>query len=267
MNLSILIPSIRTNRWDNLLASIRKACKNNKYEVLFIGPFVDKQVLEKYPEARHMEEFGSPSRAIQIGMFNVKYDTVFLTVDDCTIFEDSLDVCLEQYQSECSGDDVLLMRYKEGSYIYTAADYRAGHHDALRINNVNPEWMIAPQFIMNTNKFVSMGGFDCIYEYNNEAVHDFMFRLQMLGGKIIPSVTHACEATHYPGTTADHAPIHNAQLGHDYPIFVDKYTRGDIDLIIDFHNWKNSPAVWDRRFSKGVVHTYDDLIQSEGYAF
>lgn len=266
-DVSILIPSIRTNRWPALLESIEKAGPSITWEVVFIGPFKDDVILAKYPDkVKHVLEHGSPSRAIQRGMLFLESDLVFLTVDDCTLFPDSLDISVSQYHSECSYDDVLLMRYKEGSYIYTPGDYRAGHHDALRIPNVDGNWMIAPQFIMDKNKFIQLGGFDCVYEYNNEAVHDFMFRLQKLGGKVVASSTHCCEATHYPDTTADHAPIHNAQLGHDYPIFRDRYARGDFPEV-KYDNWQDAPEVWQRRFSKGMVNTYEELIKSEGYHF
>ena len=264
-DLSILIPSIRTNRWETLLASIESVCKRHTWQVVFIGPFAHQPSLDKYQNVKFIEDFGSPSRAIQKGMLYIDSDLVFVTVDDCILYEDSLDLALDQYHAECGRQDVLLMRYKEGGYVYTPGDYRAGHHQALRIPNVNPDWLVAPQFLMNQHYFKELGGFDCRYEYNNEPVHDFMFRLQMLGNKIVPSNTHVTESTHYPGCTGDHRPIHESQLYHDYPIFVDIYTNGKVQMFIDYDNWKNTPEVWTRRFTNGIQTSYEDLVKAEGY--
>ena len=264
-DIGILIPAIRTNRWVDLYNSIALSCKNHTWQLVLVSPFALPKELSHHTNIKIISEFGQVSRAVQRGMLEVDSDLVFLTVDDCVMLEDAIDKCILQYKAQCSQNDVLNMRYSEGGDIWNIAQYTAGFHGALRIHGVDPKWQIAPQFLMDKNYFVSIGGFDCRYEYINEPVHDFMFRVQLLGGSIIHSDTHCCIATHYPETTKDHAPIHHAQLGHDYPIFIERYRNGQIDLIIDYDNWKNTPAIWNRRFNNGVSHSYEELIQKEGY--
>lgn len=266
-DLSILIPSIRTNNWPNLISSLHRACRKHTCELILIGPFNGFNQLipcaNIYP--KHIEEFGCVSRAVQRGMLETSSDLVFLTVDDCVFAENSIDICINQYKTECNELDVLNMRYSEGGDIWPAEKYRVGAHGSFQLPGVDQNWNIAPQFMMKRATFVGLGGFDCRYEYINEPVHDFMFRLQRFGGKVINSNVHCCIATHYPGETKDHGPIHRSQTQHDYPLFVEYYNKGDVPIFIRYDNWRQQPDVWNKRFSKGKVQTYDELAKSEGY--
>jgi len=235
--------------------------------VVFVGPFADESCIEYFKHVRHVKEFGCVSRAVQLGMLETTAPCVMLTVDDCVILPGSIDAAMDFFKDTCHERDVINLRYVEGGLAWTPDMCKAGSHAELCLPNINPEWKIAMQFIMERLTFLEMGGFDCRYEYINEPVHDFMFRLQRDGGKIYDSPTHCCYATHYPGVTKDHGPIHYAQTSHDYPIFKERWTNNDVATIIDYNNWKQQPAVWTRRFSKGQVGSYEELIKSEGYQF
>ena len=95
-----------------------------------------------------------------------------------------------------------------------------------------------------------------------------MFRLQRTGGKIYFAPEHCCIATWYRETTGDHAPIHYAMTKRDIPVFVKMYSDRryyENRIKIDYDNWKKSPEVWERRFSKGIVNSYEELCKQEGY--
>lgn len=263
-DLSILIPAIRTHNWNKLYDSAKAACKNHSFQIVFIGPFDPPEELVDDPNIKYIKEYGSVSRAVQRGMLELDSDLVFLTVDDCVFAEDSIDICLRQYNEECEYQDVLNMRYSEYNTVQNPNYYVAWNHTNLQLNGISKEWQIAPQFIMNKNHFIDLGGFDCRFEYINEPVHDFMFRLQKGDGKIVVSKVHCCIATWYPLCTGDHAPIHHAQIDHDYPIFVGMYSNFTSRYKIDYDNWKDSPEVWTRRFPE-KYDSYKELATKQGY--
>lgn len=268
-DLSILIPAIRQNRWLELYNSLEKACKNHTWQLVFVSPFDLIDELKDKTNIKMVKDYGSVTRAIQIGMLHLDSDLVYLTVDDCVFAEDSLDISIEQYKRECSDTDVLCVRYKEANDIQNANYYRVTSHGDFAGLNINYNWLLAPQFLMNRHYFIELGGFNCIYEYMNEPVHDFMFRLQSLGNKIVISDVHACEATHYPGTIGDHGPIHFAQTTHDFPIFARHYRTQNptSPTHINYDNWSQSPAIWERRFGDKVPDTFDDLIKEKNYVY
>lgn len=265
-DISILVPAIRTIRWKSLYDSIVLACKKYKWELVLVTPFDLPEELREYDNINIVKENGQVSRAVQRGMLELKSDLVFLTVDDCVLMEDSLDISIDDYKQKCGYNDVLCMRYSEGGNIQDEVYYIAHTHPPYRIPGIDSSWKIAPQFIMNKNKYIDMGGFDCQFEYINEPVHDFMFRLQNFGGGSIHiSSTYCCVATWYSGETGDHSPIFNAQTYHDWPIFLEMYKKPNSRYIIDYDNWKNTPEIWERRFSQGVPNNYTELVAQEGY--
>jgi hypothetical protein len=97
---------------------------------------------------------------------------------------------------------------------------------------------------------------------------DFVFRAQKNGSEVHFSPEHICIATWHPGHAADHGPIHDAQIGHDTAIFNTMYSVDYMyknRLKLEYDNWKKSPKIWRRRFSKGIPKTYEELCEQEGY--
>ena len=57
-------------------------------------------------------------------------------------------------------------------------------------------------------------------------------------------------------------------IGHDTPYFNMLYSVPQLyenRLTLDYDNWKQSPRIWRRRFSKGIPNSYEELCQQEGY--
>jgi len=262
--LTILIPAIRTIRWPALYDSLIKACPNLNWQLLLVTPFKLPTILEGYSNIKVIEEFGCVSRAVQRGVLEVDSQTFFLTVDDAIFVEGSITKAFTEYKKKCRFIDVLNIRYSENGDIQPPEYYC----QPIILPGIHPDWQIAPQPMMAKGQFIDVGGFDCQFEYINEAVHDFMFRLQARGGKVYQSSNHACVATWYESITGDHAPVHYAQKTHDWPIFLEMYKipndRHRLGLGF-YHNWKNSPKIWLRRFKHGVPKTYEELIIQEKY--
>jgi hypothetical protein len=229
-----------------------------------VSPFDLPEGMSNIDNIKLVKDCGQVSRCVQRGMLEIDSDLVFLTVDDCVFLEDSIDVSINDYRKLCSREDILNMRYSEGGNILSSEYYASGKAFSF-LSGINYSWYVAPQFIMNKNEFVRLGGFDCQFEYINECVHDLSYRIQYGGGKIIHSSTYSCVATWYEGSSGDHKTIFEAQTYHDWPIFVEMYKQPNNRYIIDYDNWKNTPEVWNRRFTKGVPVSYSQLVEQEGY--
>ena len=268
-DLSIFIPGFRTPLWKKVYDSAKKACKRYNWEMVFIGPFDPPESLQRKENVLFVKDYGSVTRCAQRGMLETRSDLFFLTVDDCEFAEDSIDLALDKYHSECGIKDVICMLYGEGGNKMDSKYWYAWSHGDLRLPGINREWRIANQCLMNKNYFFELGGLDCVnFEYIDKPIHDFMFRLQKSGGKILFSPIHSCIATWYPEETGDHGPIHRAMINRDIPVFNRMYSDPRLyekRIKIKYDNWKGSPEVWERRFSKGIVDSYEQLCKQEGY--
>ena len=92
-----------------------------------------------------------------------------------------------------------------------------------------------------------LGGFDCQFDVTCIGHTELAVRAQLDGCSVINAGFKIGGLRHLPDTTGDHGPVHHAQLSHDHPLF-DQKTQGSMEQRIRMDNWKNSPAVWDRRF-------------------
>jgi hypothetical protein len=269
-DLSIFIPAFRTPLWPKVYESAKKACKNYNWEMVFIGPFEPPEELKKEENVLFIKDYGCVTRCAQLGMLEIRSDLFFLTVDDCIFAEDAIDLAMKKYEEECGYKDVVSMIYGEGGNKMDTSYWTVQNwNDFTCLPGVDNSWRLANQCIMNKNYFIELGGLDCInFEYIDKPIHDFMFRLQKDGGKIVFAPEHTCIATWYPEETGDHAPIHNAMNQRDIPTFNRMYSDPNYylnRLKIEYDNWKKSPEVWKRRFSKGIPASYEELCKQEGY--
>ena len=268
-DLSIFIPAFRTPLWTKVYESAKKACKRYNWEMVFIGPFDPPEELRDKENVLYVKDYGNVTRCAQKGMLHIRSDLFFLTVDDCVFAEDSIDLAMDTYNEQCGYKDVVCMIYGEGGNKMDTSYWTVKKWPDFRLPGIDQSWNIANQCIMNKNYFIELGGLDCVnYEYIDKPIHDFMFRLQRTGGKIYFAPEHCCIATWYRETTGDHAPIHYAMTKRDIPVFVKMYSDRryyENRIKIDYDNWKKSPEVWERRLSKGIVNSYEELCKQEGY--
>ena len=268
-DLTIFIPGFRAPNWPNVYKSAEKACKRYNWEMVFVGPFEPPEELKEKENVLFVKDYGTVTRCAQKGMLEIRSDLFFLTVDDCVFSEDSIDLAMDLYKKECGYKDVVAMIYGEGGNLMETKYWEVKTHHDFSLPGINQEWKIANQCLMNKNYFIELGGLDCTnFEYIDKPIHDFMFRLQKDGGKIIFSPSHVCIATWFPEEEGDHSPVHHAMIGNDTPYFnmlysLPQYFEGRLKLSYD--NWKASPRVWKRRFSKGLPKTYEELCDQEGY--
>ena len=268
-DLTIYIPGFRTPNWLGVYESAKQACKRYNWEMVFVGPFEPPEELKNKENILFIKDYGSVTRCAQKGMLEIRSDLFFLTVDDCTFAEDSIDLAMDTYKKECGYKDVVCMIYGEGGNKMETKYWEVKTWPDFRLPGIDQNWKIANQCIMNKNYFIELGGLDCLnYEYIDKPIHDFMFRLQKDGGKIVFAPEHACIASWFPEETGDHKPVHRAQNERDIPYFNMVYSQPNMyrnRIKINYENWQLSPKVWRRRFTKGIPKTYDELCLLEGY--
>lgn len=267
-DISIVVPSIRTQHWQRFLDSVKKSCKRFTAEVIFVGPFKT-EVSTDIP-VRHIESYDRVGVCLQKGCIEAEGKLLFHTVDDGVLLETfrlegALDKAIETYYNYANWNDVVNARYREGQNFmgstFNEYYWRAGTYPTVYgQKEVNPDWRLSLQPIVDKSFYVMMGGLDCRFEYSNHSHADFSFRVQANGGRILHSPDDVSSADH---SQKDHGPIQFAQENIDSLVFNELWNSPRAK-IIDYENYKNYEGRWERRFSKEYT-SYEDLCKGEGY--
>ena len=255
-DISILMPGIRVDRWENLYASIQGSTKRS-FELIICGPVCPPSSLLDLSNVKFIKDLGSSVRASNLAALLIEGKYVTWTADDATFFENSLDENIDKFED--MGNDIkntLICRYGEGgSHNFPDSMYYINTTPQISSPFFKDDWMIFNIAIMHTSYFLELGAWDCIYETCPIAHLDFAVRAQEDGAICKLSEGNLFHCTHMPGRSGDHAPIHDAQLGHDEPLFRERFRdsnwREKINSRIDINNWKKAPKIWSRRFGNG----------------
>ena len=269
-DITFFFPAIRTNLWSGVYESLKKSCKNYNWELIFCGPFPLPSELEGKDNVRYVKERGNVSRAVQVGMLEAKGKLIFIGNDDTVYREDAFDKALDLYAKECGPKDILQCTYVEkgekGGQPQPDEYWTVGFHGAFHnLKGLDQSWRLATEPVMHREYWFELGGFDCQWEYMDGSTHDFMFRAQKNGSKIICSPEYVGDMNWWPDHQGDHGPIHDAMVHHDQNLLFKVWGDKNERLKIDYDNWKLVPRVWQRRFPKKVYDTYDELWEGEGY--
>jgi hypothetical protein len=272
-DISILVPSIRTQNWERLYDSIAKSCTKYNWELVFVGPFIDEQVIE-YDNVKHIQSYATIPICMQKATLECEGKLIFHTVDDGVLLPESLNICIDYYNDNCRNIDVLNMRYREGDNFNVPTEFVPEYWKVKSapweygLAGINQEWSLSVQPLFSKDLFVGLGGFECSFEYTNHCHHDFIFRVQQFGGKIYHSPVEVSYADHFPGREGDHAPIHDAQTGPDTNRFREIWGNPTDRVFITYDNWEYYLKfhTWKRRFD-GPYHTYKELCEKQGYKF
>jgi len=214
VDITILVPAIRKERWVHLYNSIKESTKRS-FELIIVGPHNLPDELQRKINVKYIKDFGNPVRASQIGSLIAEGKYIFWASDDGTFQKGALDKamdCLENQENK-SINDVVISNYREGG--------QAQSDDVLRLNVAYPktpyipdEWYQFNVATMYTEFFHQLGGYDCSFEACPLAYADISARAQRAGANILLLNEVILDCTHMPGTTGDHAPIHYAHLQH-----------------------------------------------------
>ena len=88
---SIGVPGIRTESWEQLADSIERTLTSHTFEIIFVGPFDPPPALLERSYVKFIKDFGCPSRALQISSTHASGTIFTWAVDDGVLNEGSLD--------------------------------------------------------------------------------------------------------------------------------------------------------------------------------
>jgi len=252
-DLSIIIPGIRTEKWQEVYDSCVSSCGDMPFELITVGPSPTPEFLRDADNYRHIQDYGAPARSAQIGTMFAQGEIMTWGSDDGIFTKDSLKKSVELLKS-LTRDDGIIIRYSEGvNRSGTMPDdsyWVARTHADQRLPGVLETFRIAPVGMYYLDRFRSLGGWDCRFEHLNMCCHDLAFRIQKSGGKLelSPDLVHVCDFT--PGTELQ-VPVQRAYNENDLPLFQAMYSEYDPNRIkIDYNNWAETPSVWSKRFSQ-----------------
>ena len=111
---SIILPSIRTERLEKLYDSILASTKRT-FELVVVGPYPLPEKLRDLHNVKYTKDFGSPVRASNIAASLCEGKIYTWFADDCILFENSLVDCVDQFygMGDCK-NNVLVAKYYEG---------------------------------------------------------------------------------------------------------------------------------------------------------
>ena len=256
--LSIILPSIRTEKLEGLYESLLKSTKCD-FELVIVGPTPLPDALKELKNVKYAKDFGSPVRASNIAASLCEGRIYTWFADDCTLFEDSLDQCLEEFRAMGPAkNNVLVAKYYEGqegsserSTLQPDSYFKLNGTPAASPHIPNEWWLFNIAFL-HAEFFNSLGGWDCAYEGTWASHADMAVRAQFLGANVKMAQIPLFECDHLPGGSGDHMPIFECQHQHDEPLLQGKFRdpnwTTNVNPRLKVDNWKNAPTVWKRRF-------------------
>jgi hypothetical protein len=255
--ISIIMPGIRRDRWDNVYNSIKESTKRD-FELIICGPYPLTDYLQEQKNVKYVKDWGSSVRASNIAAMLCEGSLVTWTADDATFFKDSLDKNIDILYSLGSDDkNVVLCKYNEGNNQSDVQIHMNPNYYRL-INSVpvgaplREDWFLFNVGIMYRSFFEFLGAWDSSFEGTAMSHNDFAIRAYFHGAKTVLTDVPLFKCDHMPGASGDHGPIFECQHGHDEPLYKQKYK--DSSWIMNNHrmdilkDWKSAPIIWKKRF-------------------
>lgn len=248
VDLSIIIPGIRPERWNDVEKSAKKSCKNFSYEMIFIGP----KTGDWKPSSNSIfvQDWGSPNRAQQLGASKYATGKFILAAADDGIFRPGeLDKILDVI-ADSTEVTVVSTKYTEGDGKIHGDWYYRLANAYPRTSFIPDNWWIFNSALMHRSYFNWLGGWDAsIFSVPCLAHADLAARAQRDGCKVIFYDTPIIDCSHMPGTSGDHAPIHYSHIKEEQiykQIYSDPECLTRVRIPLD--NWKEAEEIWRPRF-------------------
>lgn len=252
MQLSVILPGIRTKNWLRLYESIEKSFTGT-WEIVFISPYDLPEELKEYRNIKHIQDFGSPTRCQQLGLLQCEGDYIVWGADDGVFLPNALNIAFKKIEP----NSVVMGKYYEGNNdgdfpMQDDAYYILSNHDSMKLKYVPQGYYMFNVGIVSRETLIKIGGFDCQFEVLPMAFNDLAIRMQRKGIKFIIQDEIMFKCSHMPGHEGDHGPIHDGQVKKDQPLFQEMYSiKSALNRIdIPINNWKSSPSRWVRRFGR-----------------
>ena len=99
IDLTVLVPAIRKDRWISMYNSIKKSTKRS-FELIIVGPYSLPEELQKMVNVKYIKDYGNPVRASQIGSLIAEGKYIFWASDDGTFQPGALDKAIDCLESQ-----------------------------------------------------------------------------------------------------------------------------------------------------------------------
>lgn len=256
--ISFICPSIRTHLWGEFYDSIAKSTKAD-WELILVTPFADYPF--KRDNVKIISSYASPSVCLCMGIEASSGEIIINCSDDMEFLPDSIDKCLEVLTK----DNVVNMRYAESDGKVTKADtmdyWKPWTHPSIRLPGIPQEYWISLLFVTYKEFYYRVGGIDPNFDYLNLNLHDFGYRVQYLGHKVIQSPVLVALIDH---GHIDHRPI---EIANDidsrlfFSIYSDKNALVKRSALSFIGQHNSLPKIWKIRFAGPTLPSaYSDLI-------
>lgn len=261
-DLSICLPAIHTEYWEELYQSLQEACSKHSFELVLIGPYAPSEELGSKDNVKYVKSFASSVRATMEGSIQCEGRLMAVPADDGYFYPESFDQSIDLLD-QMNPRDLIVLRYREGkNYKHPRKSgknskrlnyWEVRSHPTLNKLGIPLHYKHACQPLLSLEYFREIGGFDCRFEHVAMAAHDLSYRAQRNGSNVHLSPIEVMNADWRPGTP-EHIPIEISHNEHDYPLFQAIHRDKGIGnrTVIDFDNWKDAPTVWPRRWPNGV---------------
>jgi hypothetical protein len=251
---SIVMPGIRPQNWEASFHSILDAT-SHQFELIIVSPFELPSTLLKYSQIKIVKDFGSPARANQIGVSLAVGKILYPNHSDDALFlpkaiDDNINLLLSLGDSK---KNIVTCKYSESQGFSHPNRFQPDEYYLLK--NAYPlkkelipdNWYILNGPFWHREYFVSLGGYDCIFQVCPIAHADLALRAHIDGANIVLSQIPITKNDH---NQSDHGPIEFCQINIDGPILYQKYLApfNSIQKNIPIDNWKKAPTIWNLRF-------------------
>jgi len=253
-DLSLVMASIRPERLVKIYESVLESF-HGTWELVIVSPYDLPEGLKDKPNVQYFKDFSTPVRCWQIGLLNAKGTWTQYPTDDAIYYPDSLDKSFELIKQEGNDNVVIAGKYLEGTLhpglMLADQYYHLNFHKFLQpvMQKIGRDYFLLNAWVISKRLMLELGGFDCGFEACAMACCDLSIRVQNYGVKVILQKEPMFHCTFFQGHSGDHAPVHNAQIQRDQPLFNSIYMgEGTFRTKIPLDNWKDAPEWWSRRF-------------------
>lgn len=255
--ISIIVPTIRPNRWKTFCDSII-ATTNHHFEVIFVGPFPITKELEGFANIKTVRDFGSPNRCRQMCIPLCQGDIITWGADDSVFLPNALNEVIDSFPSDpAEYKTVFVGTYTEGINGTNKTVQDESYWKIVNSHGPSPyidkDWCIFNTAFMSNRFITELGGFDCCFEGCATADNDIAVRAYRAGAKVVKLKNMVYDTDWAPGIHGygDHEPIWNAQVNYDEPLYKRMHNDPALKdrMNISMDNWKQYPYIWSKRFT------------------
>ena len=244
------MPGVRPHLWEGVYNSIKESTTRS-FELIIISPYALPQQLQNCTNIKYIKDYGSPVRCHGIGLSLAEGKYMGYAVDDGLFLPGIVDGLLNDFES--MGPDkknVLSPTYTEAGNHFPESYFLVNGSIWTSSPHVPNNWYILNFPIIRTEFFRELGGLDIQFEGLAMAATDLAIRAYRNGANVKFTPVEYMHLDFEGPLGGTHAPIHHSQTEHDGPLF--KQIHNDPESVnricLPTNTWKNSPAVWTRRF-------------------